>query len=43
MGKDDDDDLPESIPIQMVTETFSQVIVKHEENTDNESKNDTKK
>lgn len=43
MGKDDDDDLPESIPIQMVTETFSQIIVKKENDTsDGNNKNDKK-
>lgn len=43
MAKDDDNDfdLPEAPPIQMVTETFSQVTVKKEKssNSDN-SKND---
>ena len=29
--KDDDDDLPEAPPIQMITETFSQVIVTPED------------
>ena len=29
--KDDDDDLPEAPPIQMVMETFSQVIVSPED------------
>lgn len=35
--KDDNDDLPEAPPIQMVTETFSQVIVTPEDNTKNDN------
>lgn len=31
MGYKDDDDFPEAPPIQMVTETFSQVIVTPED------------
>lgn len=34
---DEDEDLPEAPPIEMVTETFSQVIVKPE-NSDNNNK-----
>lgn len=35
--KDDNDDLPEAPPIQMVTETFSQVIVTPEDSTKNDN------
>ena len=38
MGYKDDDDLPEAPPIQMVTETFSQVIVTPENNSNNNNK-----
>lgn len=33
---EDDDDLPEAPPIQMVTETFSEVKVTPDNNTQNE-------
>lgn len=35
MGCKDDDDFPEAPPIQMVTETFSQVVVTPEINSKN--------
>lgn len=34
-GDDDDDDLPEAPPIQMITETFSEVKVTPERNIPN--------
>lgn len=34
---DDDDDLPAAPPIQMITETFSQVTVSPENNSSNDN------
>lgn len=42
-SKDDDDDLPEAPPIQMILETFSQVTVTPENNDSNKGSDDKKK
>lgn len=38
MGYKEDDDLPEAPPIQMVTETFSEVTVNPEEKSEDAQK-----